>query len=99
MIFHCLARMLLQFIVGLISSYDLFSLRQSSASWGFQPVGRTRSVFFLCPVLKESEYSWPLAEMMVGEAVVAETKDHKSRRHHYPHLMEKEDPQEPLYSQ
>jgi hypothetical protein len=46
-----------------------------------------RSVFFLCPVLEELEYSWPLAEM-VREAVVAETKDQQSRHHHYPHMAE-----------
>jgi hypothetical protein len=51
-------------------------------------------------VLEESEYSWPLAEAMVGEAMVAEMKDHhQSRHHHYLRLVEKEDPRELLYSQ
>jgi hypothetical protein len=62
-----------------------------------------RSVFFLWPVLEESEYSWPLAEMMVREPVVAEMmvrepvvaemKDHQSRNHHHClSLAAKEDP-------
>jgi hypothetical protein len=57
-----------------------------------------RSVFFLCPALEESEYSWPLAEMMVREALVVETKDQQIR-HHYAHLAEKEVPRELLYYQ
>jgi hypothetical protein len=56
--------------------------------------------FFLWLLLEESECSWPSAEMMVREPVVAKMKDHKCHHHHhYPGLTVKEDPQEPLYSQ
>jgi hypothetical protein len=56
--------------------------------------------FSLWPVLEESECSWPSAEMMVRELVVAKMTDHQSRHHHhYPGLAVKENPQEPLYSQ
>jgi hypothetical protein len=49
--------------------------------------------------MEESECSWPSAEMTVRELVVAKMKDHQSHcHHHYPGLVVKEDPQEPLYS-